>query len=88
MKITPVEYAALAEWSDRMTAEAAALLNRGQDDNKIRVRQLIEEWMERFEHKSYQAQNDLTDANRLAHHYARRSPIPPGGCRPKKPEGE
>ncbi|MBU0777455.1 hypothetical protein KKF82_04265 [Patescibacteria group bacterium] len=80
MKITPAEYAELAEWSDRMTAEAAALLNRGQGDNKTRVRKLIDEWVERFEDKSYKAQTDLGDANRLAYHYSRRNPVPPGGA--------
>lgn len=39
----------LAEWSERMTAAAVQLLNRGSDRDRIAVRGLVDEWMERFE---------------------------------------
>jgi len=55
MKITTAQYAELAEWSDRMTAAASKMLNRGQNEERAELRKLIDEWMERFESLSYQA---------------------------------
>lgn len=48
------EYKELAEWSDRMTVAANMMLNRGQGEEIIGLRKLIEEWTERFEDKFYQ----------------------------------
>ena len=39
----------IVEWSERITQTATLVLNRGSDEDKIELRKLISEWIDKYE---------------------------------------
>ena len=48
----------LFEWSERMTRAAADMLNRGQGEEKIKLRRLIDEWLHDCDEKHYEPEKE------------------------------
>lgn len=55
--------AELAEWSDRMTVAANMMLNRGGDEEKIKLRAMLSEWHSRFIDTAFDIQDTLLAGN-------------------------
>jgi len=62
MDITIIQYAELAKWSDQITEAATKLLNRGQDEDRLRVCRLIDYWKDHFDELSFQSQKEVDNA--------------------------